>query len=344
LKHAGANRRLTHFFPQLHRLLLPIVALALSAVTVAAAPAQSGDEPIPLDTFAAQMDRLVADLDAADRPHTISAIAAALPDAWHVTADADRIDVSARWLRAALEEAAGQPNTWPSVRPALRRRLLDIRDEARAAAALATSRAHTEARAAVGKILAREEFRQSAASRWREQLQQRVGEWMEDLWARLGGGQGSGRRLGTALAWAASLAALGALGFWLVRSMTERAVGVPLNLAEAAARRPRARDFALRALSAARAGNPRETVRLAYAAALVRLEEQGVWRVDAARTPREYLPLLGPADHRRPSMLDLTRRFEQIWYGNRPVGDDEAARVTAHLEDLGCLRPGERAI
>jgi Domain of unknown function (DUF4129) len=335
---------LTDFCLQLHRSLLAIVALALSAVALAASPAQSTAETIPLDIFAAQMDRLIADLDAADRPLTISALAEAVPDTWHVAPEGQRIDVSGRWLSAALEEAAGQPNTWSSVRPALRQRLLEIRDDARAAAAFAPGQTHAEARAAVGKILERDEFRQSAASRWREQLQQRLGEWLEDLWARLGGGRASGRRLGIALAWAASLAAFGALGFWLVRTMTERAAGVPLGLAEAAARRPRARDLALRALTAARAGNSREAVRLAYAAALVRLEEQGVWRVDDARTPREYLPLLDAADHRRRSMIDLTRRFEQIWYGNRPAEDEEAARATAHLEDLGCLRPGERAI
>jgi hypothetical protein len=65
--------------------------------------------------------------------------------------------------------------------------------------------------------------------------------------------------------------------------------------------------------------------------------------VDDARTPREYLPLLRANDSHRPLLVDLTRRFEHIWYGNRPVQPDDASRVTAHLEELGCLRPGERA-
>jgi hypothetical protein len=42
-------------------------------------------------------------------------------------------------------------------------------------------------------------------------------------------------------------------------------------------------------------------------------------------------------------VLDLTSRFEQIWYGNRAAVADDARRVTDHLEALGCLRPGERA-
>jgi hypothetical protein len=54
--------------------------------------------------------------------------------------------------------------------------------------------------------------------------------------------------------------------------------------------------------------------------------------------------MLPATDNRHPVMLDLTRRFEQIWYGNRAAADDDARRVTDHLEALGCLRPGERAI
>ena len=95
--------------------------------------------------------------------------------------------------------------------------------------------------------------------------------------------------------------------------------------------------------SGSREGNAREAVRCAYNAALVQLEEDGAWKVDEARTPREYLPMLRAADHRRPPLVDLTQRFEQIWYGNRAITDDDTARVAAHLETLGCLRPGERA-
>jgi hypothetical protein len=42
--------------------------------------------------------------------------------------------------------------------------------------------------------------------------------------------------------------------------------------------------------------------------------------------------------------MDLTQRFEEIWYGDRVVSPDDTSRVTAHLEALGCLRPGERAM
>ena len=219
-----------------------------------------------------------------------------------------------------------------------------MRDEVAAAGDANGARSRAHARSAIESILARSEFQQSAASRWREQLQERVGKWFEDLWARFGRGRGTARGTALVFAWAAALAALIGLGFWLARTIADRPRGAALGLGAGAVARPRARELALRALAAARLGHTRDAVRCAYGAALVRLEEQGVWRVDDARTPREYLPMLPATDSRHSVMLDLTRRFEQVWYGNRAVADDDARRVTDHLETLGCLRPGERAI
>ncbi len=176
--------------------------------------------------------------------------------------------------------------------------------------------ARAQARTAVETILAQSEFQQSAASRWREQLQERVGKWFEDSWARFGGGRGAARGTALVFAWAAALAALIGLGFWLARTIADRPRGAALGLGSGAATRPRARELALRALAAARLGHTRDAVRCAYGAALVRLEEQGVWRIDEARTPREYLPMLPAADSRHsgdarpdpPLRADLVRQ------------------------------------
>jgi hypothetical protein len=262
------------------------------------------------------------------------------PQRWRVKLDGQLIDVDARWLSAALAEASRGRNRWQTSRNALRGRLARLREEA------ATARdvqLRVDARNTLTNILQREEFQQSAASRWREQFQQRLGEWLEDLWSRLGGGSGAGRTVAIVLAWMAALGALVGLVFVMARSLADRPRHAALNLAGRSPLRPRARELALRALQAARNGNGREAVRLAYRSALTRFEEQGAWRVDDARTPREYLPLLRASDARQPLLLDLTRRFERIWYGNRPVEPDDASRLTAHLEELGCLRPGERA-
>jgi Domain of unknown function (DUF4129) len=293
--------------------------------------------PADLETLAAEIAALGG---AADAP----ALAGRIPESWRVVDGDERVDVSASWLIAALVAAPAKPEAWPATRAALVRRLKGIGDEVASAGDANRARSRAQARAAVETILAGSEFQQSAASRWREQLQERVGQWVEDLLGRFGAGRGGARRTALVFAWAAAIAALIGLGYWLARTIADHPRGAPLSLGSSVAPRPRARDLALRALAAARLGQTREAVRCAYGAALVRLEEQGVWRIDDARTPREYLPMLPTTDSRHPAVLDLTRRFEQIWYGNRAAADDDARRVADHLEALGCLRPGERAI
>jgi hypothetical protein len=146
------------------------------------------------------------------------------------------------------------------------------------------------------------------------------------------------------LAWTISVLALIALTVWLVGALTRRSLAASLELGRAPIKRPPAREWALRALAAARSGDMREAVRCAYHAALSRLEEQGIWQVDESRTPREYLRLLRADDPRRTIVTDLTRQFEQVWYGGRAAGAEATAQLTAHLEHLGCLRGHERAI
>lgn len=278
----------------------------------------------------------------ADNAAAAQEIAARLPPRWRVAFGDREVDVETQWLSAALRDASRRTDQWQRTRTAIGQRLTLLEEQA-ASAARADARS-PDARAVLSRILERDEFQQSAASRWREQLRQRVGQWLEDLWARLGGGLGMGRDAGVVLAWIAALSALIGLTVFLVRSLAARPQRIELSLVAEGQLRPRARDLALRALEAARAGNGRDVVRLGYRAALVRFEEQGAWRVDDTRTPREYWPLLGESDARRPLLIDLTRRFERIWYGNRPVQPEDSPRVAAHLEELGCLRPGERAI
>jgi hypothetical protein len=330
------------------RLRLLSISLVALWLVVAAPPAAVAGQPsagdaIPLDRFLAEIDRLIAGVAAAKTPAEASPITLRVPHGWQVDVRGQTVEVSGRWLTVALAVAAKNPAAWPATRSAIRQRLAGIRTEAADARDSRRGTRRADARAALSSILEQEEFRQSAVSRWRERLQQRIGEWFEDLWSRLGGGPVASRHVAVALAWAATLAALGGLAFFLARTIASRPVAGPLGLDVHGAARPRGRELALRAVAEAKAGNSREAVRLAYNAALVRLEEQGAWRVDAARTPREYLPMLGASDARHPLMLDLTQRFERIWYGNRAATVDDTPRVTAHLEALGCLRPGERA-
>ncbi|HEY0758316.1 MAG TPA: DUF4129 domain-containing protein [Acidisarcina sp.] len=81
----------------------------------------------------------------------------------------------------------------------------------------------------------------------------------------------------------------------------------------------------------------RAAVHNVYWAAISRLESSGVWPVDRARTPSEYLTLITSADPRRPDLTTLTRSFERIWYGYRHAAQAEYDAARQLLERL--VRP-----
>ncbi|HYM61812.1 MAG TPA: DUF4129 domain-containing protein [Thermoanaerobaculia bacterium] len=65
----------------------------------------------------------------------------------------------------------------------------------------------------------------------------------------------------------------------------------------------------------AAAGRLREAIRAWYHAVLVALYTSGILHFRKGRTNWEYVSLLGPDLVWRPSFIQLTRRFEQEWYG-----------------------------
>ena len=298
--------------------------------------------PWSVPAYVAELDRLSAFLETATVGEAI-AISRSLAPRWIVDTGTERVAVDASWLLAGLRQAGDAGEEWPSVRERLRRRLLAMGEHA-AGAGTVSGALHGNLRAAVQDVLARPEFQQSAGARWREALQQRIGAWIESFFSRIGIGGVSGRLVATTLAWVAALAPLVGLGIWLARTLAAGSRAVSIGMAPGDRHRLSAREWALRAVAALRAGNAREAVRCAYNGALRRLEDDGVWRIDQARTPREYLRLLPAGDSRGPAVRELTALFEQVWYGNRGIGAADASRVGANLESLGCLHAADRAI
>lgn len=194
------------------------------------------------------------------------------------------------------------------------------------------------ARAVLDDVLAHGDFEREQPASWTADLKRWILQRLASLFERLGGTHVPTESIGRMLAWGLAAAALAAMAVWLFRS---RWPSLPARLIDAAAPRLSSREWAARASTALRAGDAREAMRCAYHAALFQLEEQGVWLVDDARTPREYLSLLPAGDSRRAALATLTRDFELTWYGSR------AADVTGLLERLevfGCPAPPDPAI
>jgi hypothetical protein len=60
-----------------------------------------------------------------------------------------------------------------------------------------------------------------------------------------------------------------------------------------------------------------------------------MWPADRARTPREYLRLLPPADPRLKNLTTLTRSFERIWYGGLEAGPSDFETAEKLAAELG---------
>jgi hypothetical protein len=86
--------------------------------------------------------------------------------------------------------------------------------------------------------------------------------------------------------------------------------------------------------SFAQAGRWRDAVHHVYWAAISRLESNGLWPADRARTPREYLALLSGTHALQSDLRGLTQSFELIWYGNRPAAEQQYREARASLEKL----------
>jgi hypothetical protein len=184
------------------------------------------------------------------------------------------------------------------------------------------------------QVLARTEFRQQATESTIKRLQRKAALWLADLWQRLGIGRVVGGSTTRAIAWIVALAALAGLVAWMFRALTRANRDPRFALTAPPSTRKTARSWAL---AAAAAGDLREVVRCAYNATVTRLYEEGVWKPDPARTPREHVRLLTADHRRRPAVVDVARRFEEVWFAARTPTDDDRAALLARLKELGCL-------
>jgi hypothetical protein len=312
-------------------LLLLAVHLPLAARAAAA--------PLTLAEYLGELDRLAAFLRTAS-PADAEAMSAAIAPRWDVDTGPERVGVDVRWLVVGMREARLARDAWTTRREVLRRRLVELRAHAVEYADAAGPR--PDLRTAVQDVLSRPEFQRQSGEGWLERLQEWIVDRIRALLNRLGVDGVAGRGLAVVLAWTVAIGALCALGVWLASALAAASRAVPVGLAQGQRRAVPASALARQAMGALRAGDIREAVRYAYGAALRRMEEQGVWRLEQSRTPREYLRLLPQEDSRRAAVRDLTELFEQVWYANR-IGDRTAQRLSASLETLGCLHQGERA-
>jgi hypothetical protein len=296
---------------------------------------------LDLNAYRAELDRIS---QAASRleahPEEAQALGDSLPKKWTVSDHGTKYEVSTARLAEDLDQCGKNPHSGSS-RASLKRRIGALETEAGMVGPGPSS--SDEARRKLAEILARREFRSASKDpSWRDRLLEKLLRWVRFPRTRIGRFNFP-PLLGRAVLWLAIIALCLALAYVLWKVITRTRENLELKLSGAEQFHKRSREWVADALAHARRGDYRSAIRCAYWAAVFRLEELGRFTVNRTLTPREYLRLL-PADHfQRPSLADLTKRFELTWYGYAAATAGDFDQVTLHLEKLGCLAPSAEA-
>jgi hypothetical protein len=261
------------------------------------------------------------------------------------------------WLRSVLSRAgnrdgtgqpavAGKPSSPKNKPPDASDLLNDARqrlqmDERQAEGPPAANPAYADQRKSLDVILAQREYQGVT----KVSVRDRVVEWLENLLDKILMGLAG---IGARAPWAARLLEgllLGGICIVLIWFFIriERSARVRLIPdVEPGTGAPSARDWQLwmkDAHAAAANGLWREAIHSVYWASIARLESNvasgRLWPIDRARTPREYLGLLGSNDPRKPTLTALTRSFERTWYGGRDAAAEDFNTAMAQAAELG---------
>lgn len=159
-----------------------------------------------------------------------------------------------------------------------------------------------------------------------QQIKEKIGNWINRFIGKLIRAGARSRWIGLTAEIAFVVLLCAALVWLLIRIERQgrmRPVSIGTARGEGAAS---ARDWQLwleDAQKAAALGAWREAIHLLYWANISRLESTGYWSADRARTPREYLALLGPQSQHHASLGRLTRSFERAWYAGRSANESD---------------------
>ncbi len=300
------------------------------------APAQTLTLPAYLD----ELDRWSTKItQAKSHPQDLTELRRQSPSEWTVATGADSVKVSTDWLRVGLERAEKSPNTSEDSTNNLLAHLAAMRREAQA---LTTDRSNLDGSASgkLQKILARREFSHVEAPNWLDRKTQSFLRWLNELEIKLIqmlSGHAQVEHAARMIPWFLLVGAGGFLLLWMTQRLLKRtphrALGIQIQ--QEIPMRSWQQISQLGREAAAR-GEFRDAIRLAYLAAVHRLEDLKFWKVDPTRTHREYLRMVRREQTQYEPLALLTRQFELAWYGSHPVTQGDFDTAVSQLKRLGC--------
>ncbi len=324
--------------------LILLVAFSPRACAAEKPPKAPEAPPFDLMGYRGELKRWSAAAARLEKhPEDGPALRRELPMTWRVSVAGERYEVSTQWLRNQIESAADNPKSAPDYVTRIRVRLEALRIETESLAQPPPFEVG-RARLKLTEILNRQEFRGVRGPTWFDRLRNQALYWIIKFLDAVSGrfrGHPQGARM---FLWCAVIVAVGLSLIWLARLLLYRRAAVSsLEQSVSPMKESTSTDLLRQALAAARRENFRDAIRLAYWAAVHRLQEAGVWKMDRTRTHREYLRMI-PAGHPdRAAVSEITSSFERVWYGGRAAAGEDFRTALAHLEKLGCLLPSSPA-
>ena len=308
----------------------------------------SAKQTVTLAQYESELDRIAnAFSDLPEHPSGADALRQSLPSGWIVDTGQEKYEVSAEWIADALKVSGKSPKDQKEIWEGVAEKLKSLRAEAERLKDAGAEGNRADAKSRLQKILQRREFNQAKQGQsWWSQMWDQIWRWIDWLLDHT-----IGRLLGNGAAKTVALWVLiGAVflfaAVWIVRGMRTMVRTESLSVEAVFLPGKHWRDWTREASAAATAGDYRAALHAAYWAGVYRLAELGAWKLDRARTPREYLRMIGEQAQnelaeqnpvgREMALKDLTHGMEASWYGFLPATQQDYDKAVAHLETLGC--------
>lgn len=297
----------------------------------------AADASVPLDQYRQQLTQIEARVHSLDdHPEQAGEVIASIPDEVVVNTGSGEATVNFHPLKNDLTEFDKAERTAKPQRLEQIKRYI-IRLETAAREYSQSSEDVAPSHQVLGQILSQSEFRKVHGPGVRETLLSKLYKWLAWLLSKLHvRGKGTFDVL-QFVVYALVALALVMLLIWTVNRLRRKEEEPPAR--EILPFAPSARSWRVwlaEARENAEKQDWRNAIHLAYWAAISFLESGGAWKPNRARTPREYLRLLSTRNASYPPLLVLTKKFEVIWYGERPAAQQDFEDSLGQLEKLGC--------
>ncbi len=245
------------------------------------------------------------------------------------------VEVNTEFIREEMNRfLTVEPKAKSQILSALSERLRAMRAEADLYEQ--PSRADEATRKRLEQILATREFNRVRGPSSLELLKERIGAWILKQLRRISPTVPDLQSAGHIFVWTMIVLASAVVGIWLYRLSRDSIAGGKREILPFLPSSRSWHEWLSQAREHAALGQWRDAIHLGFWAAVSRLESEGVWPPDMARTPREYLRAIPSSSPSQEPFSALTGKFEASWYGARPTTETDFAQFVANLERLGC--------